>query len=214
MKGAKHRYIVQWFGPRLPSDQVSEHRSYISELTDGIFSPSEITRISVMQGHEDDTLLKFFPNGFICHDGAILDLAAQQAKLAESGALYRIQGPFGEQPQAIQQDKCICANLNSQEAYFVIAPGGQKCFYWIGEGASEDEAAYAQKLGDILCPGAPSKTGFKEGAETDDFWEALGGKTEYSSMKELGIAPGFEARMFNISNSQGYLHMKEVYNFS
>jgi len=90
VKGAKHRYIVQWFGPRLPSDQVSAHRSYISELTDGIFSPSEITRISVMQGHEDDTLLKFFPSGFICHDGAIVDLAAQQAKLAESGALYRI----------------------------------------------------------------------------------------------------------------------------
>lgn len=96
-----------------------------------------------MQGHEDDTLLKFFPNGFICHDGAIVDLATQQAKLAEQGALYRVQGPFGEQPQAIQQDQVICANLNSQEAFFVIAPGGQACFYWIGEGASEDEAAYA-----------------------------------------------------------------------
>ena len=45
-----------------------------------------------------EAYLKFFPSGFICHDGAIVDLAAQQAKLAESGALYRIQGPFGEQP--------------------------------------------------------------------------------------------------------------------
>lgn len=69
-------------------------------------------------------------------------------------------------------------------------------------------------MADILCPNAPVKTGFKEGAETDEFWAALGGKTEYSSIKELGIAPGFEARLFNISNSQGYLHMSEVYNFS
>ena len=30
----------------------------------------------------------------------------------------------------------------------------------------------------------------------------------------MGIAPGFEARLFAISTSQGYLHMKEVVNFS
>lgn len=29
VKGANHRYLVQWFGPRLPSDQVSAHRSYM-----------------------------------------------------------------------------------------------------------------------------------------------------------------------------------------
>jgi hypothetical protein len=65
-------------------------------LTDNVLAPREISRVSVMQGHEDDTLLKFFPNGFICHDGPYMDLASQQAKLAASGALYRIQGPFGE----------------------------------------------------------------------------------------------------------------------
>lgn len=60
---------MQWFGPRLPSDKVSEYRSYLDILTDYTFIPSEISRISVMQGHEDDTLLTFFPNGFMCHDG-------------------------------------------------------------------------------------------------------------------------------------------------
>ena len=33
-------------------------------------------------------------------------------------------------------------------------------------------------------------------------------------MKELGFAPGFNPRLFNCSNSQGYFHMKEIYNFS
>lgn len=90
VKGSNHRYIVQWFGPRLPSDQVSAHRAYMDKLTDYVLEPKMISRVSVMQGHEDDTLLKFFPNGFICHDGPYTDLAAQQAKLAGSGALYRI----------------------------------------------------------------------------------------------------------------------------
>lgn len=82
----------------MPADKVSAYRSYLADLTEGVFAPSEITRVSVQQGHEDDTLLKFFPNGFIVHDGPRIELAAQQAKLVEGGALYRVQGPFGEQP--------------------------------------------------------------------------------------------------------------------
>ena len=107
----------------------------------------------------------------------------------------------------------MAKNLNSNEAFFVAAKGGDAAFYWIGEGASEDETNYAKKLADILTPSASAKTGFKEGDETEEFWAALGGKTVYSSMKEMGIAPGFEPRMFHCSTSQGYFHMKEIYNF-
>lgn len=121
VKGSLHRYLVQWFGPRLPSDEVSAHRVYMDKLTNNILSPREITRQTVMQGHEDDTLLKFFPNGFICHDGARMDQAALHQKIKDNGAMYRIQGPFGEQPQAVQQDLVLCKNLNSNEAFFVVA---------------------------------------------------------------------------------------------
>ena len=214
VKGQHHRYLVQWFGPRLPSDQVSAHRAYMDKLTNNILSPREISRVTVMQGHEDDTLLKFFPNGFICHDGPRMDLAGIHQTIKDNGCLYRVQGPFGEQPQAIQQDLVLAKNLNSNEAFFAVAKGGDAAFYWLGEGASEDESAYAKKLADILAPGASVKTGFKEGEETEEFWTALGGKTTYSSMKEMGIAPGFEPRLFHCSNSQGYFHMKEIYNFS
>jgi hypothetical protein len=56
-------------------------------------------------------------------------------------------------------------------------------------------------LADVLAPDASVKTGFKEGEETEEFWTALGGKTEYLSTKELGIAPGFESRLFHCSTS-------------
>jgi len=55
-----------------------------------------------MQGHEDDSLLTFLPNGFICHDGPRIELTDQLAKLKSQGCLFKIQGPFGEKPQAIQ----------------------------------------------------------------------------------------------------------------
>ena len=30
----------------------------------------------------------------------------------------------------------------------------------------------------------------------------------------MGVAPGFDPRLFHCSNSQGYFHMKEIYNFA
>jgi len=77
---------------------VSEYREYLAILTNHVYIPSEVTRVSVMQGHEDDTLLTFFPNGFICHDGAYEPIAERIESLKTRGAMYKIQGPFGEKP--------------------------------------------------------------------------------------------------------------------
>jgi hypothetical protein len=107
----------------------------------------------------------------------------------------------------------VAKNLNSSEAYFVGSQDGSNGYFWLGEGASDDECGYAKKIGSILLPNA-AISGFGEGQETDDFWNCFdGGKTEYSSMKVLGFAPGFEPRLFHLSNAQGYIHMKEIYNF-
>jgi len=191
-----HRYLIQWFGPRMAGDKQSEYREYMSILTDHVFNPSEITRVSVNQGHEDNTLLTFFPNGFICHDGAYRPIAERLEQIKTDGALYKIQGPFGETPQAIQQDQVLCEKLNSNEAFFVVAAGGDAAWYWLGEGASPEESEYAKKLGSILASGASVNSGFKEGEEVEEFWTALGGKTTYSSIKEMGIPLGFQTRLF------------------
>lgn len=93
-----------------------------------------------------------------------------------------------------------------------MPPGGDVTYYWIGEASSVLESEYAQRLGNILAAGA-AHSGFKEGEEPEEFWTALGGKTEYLSVKDYGISPGFEPRLFHCSNSQGYFHMREIYNF-
>ena len=50
----------------------------------------------------------------------------------------------------------------------------------------------------------------KEHEETDEFWAALGGKTEYPNTKSMGFAPGFQPRLFEVSNSSGYSYMNPV----
>lgn len=57
-------------------------------------------------------------------------------------------------------------------------------------------------------------TEVEEGQEEEDFWTSFdGGKTEYSSLKELGFAPGFQPRLFQLSNASGYMTMKEIFNY-
>lgn len=67
-------------------------------LTGGEFRPNEWTRVSVKQGHEDDTLLTFFKDGFLCHDGDYQTLDSRLGQITNDGCLYKIQGPFGEKP--------------------------------------------------------------------------------------------------------------------
>ena len=73
---------------------------------------------------------------------------------------------------------------------------------------------YCSHVAKILCPDFSVNEAIKEGMEPEEFWTLFdGGKTEYSSMKELGFPVGFEPRLFVLTNAHGYMHMKELYNF-
>ena len=103
--------------------------------------------------------------------------------------------------------------MNSGESFALVAAGGAETWSWHGSGSSDSEKAYADKLCGLLSKGSNSV--LEESAETDDFWTALGGKTEYLNFKELGIDPSFEPRLFDMRYSdQGKIWMNEIQNFS
>lgn len=53
-----------------------------------------------------------------------------------------------------------------------------------------------------------------EGQEKDDFWEAIGGKEEYSSDKRLQVSDDpHMPRLFQCSNAKGRLTIEEIPNF-
>lgn len=82
----------------------------------------------------------------------------------------------------------------------------------MGEGASDDEKAYCEKLAGIF--GITDQVRLNEGSEDDEFWAALGGKSEYASTKVLNFAPGFQPRLFQVNISGGYSRFDEVCNFA
>jgi len=68
LKGKKHRYVVTWMGPKLNPQEMSQTSSYMDMVTNYENSNS-ITRCRVGKGHEEESLMSLFPNGFINYIG-------------------------------------------------------------------------------------------------------------------------------------------------
>ena len=87
-------------------------------------------------------------------------------------------------------------------------------YIWQGVGASDVENAAAERVFELLNSALGTNMSAAtqaEGSESADFWEAVGGQAEYSKVKEsIGFAPGFEPRLFSVSNSTGYMWMEEL----
>lgn len=54
----------------------------------------------------------------------------------------------------------------------------------------------------------------REGSEPEEFWSALGGKTEYASGKWLAQElPSSPPRLFQCSNASGKFNVEEIFDF-
>ena len=54
-----------------------------------------------------------------------------------------------------------------------------------------------------------------EGSEPPEFWDSLGGKTEYASGKWLEeVTPSHPPRLFQCSNASGHFRVEEIFDFA
>lgn len=58
-------------------------------LTGGVLT-SNMTRMRVKKGHEDEGFLAFFPDGFAILDEARISMDEWYAKVASNGILFRV----------------------------------------------------------------------------------------------------------------------------
>lgn len=162
----------------------------------------------VKKGHEDEALLAFFPEGFLILDEARVTMDEWYAKVNENGVMFRVQAPFGAGARAIEQNSRNSQYLNSGDSFTVITQNAG--YVWQGIGSGPEEVAAAEKVFDAVMRPAACTT-MKEGEESAEFWESVGGQGAYSHVKEqVGFAPGFEPRLFQVSNQSGFMWMEEV----
>ncbi|EPS72001.1 hypothetical protein M569_02755 [Genlisea aurea] len=124
-------------------------------------------------------------------------------------ALFRVQGSGPENMQTIQVEP-VASSLNS--CYCYILHNESSIFTWFGSLTSPEDQELVERQLDIIKPNMQSRV-LKEGAESEQFWELLGGKSEYSSQRILRAVES-DPHLFSCSLSDnGICNVTEVYNF-
>ncbi|CAJ1975880.1 unnamed protein product [Sphenostylis stenocarpa] len=120
-------------------------------------------------------------------------------------ALFRIQGSGPENMQAIQFEP-VASSLNSSYCY--ILHNGPAVFTWSGNSTSAEDQELVERLLDLIKPNLQSKPQ-REGSESEQFWDLLGGKSEYPSQKILREAES-DPHLFCCHFSKGNLKYENL----
>ncbi|XP_061119698.1 gelsolin-like isoform X1 [Conger conger] len=209
--GRQGHIIYMWQGMDSSQDEVGACAILSAQLDEELGGgPVQVvgapitTQVRVVQGKEPAHLMSLFGGQpMVVYRGGTSREGGQTAP-AET-RLFQVRSNSAGCTRAVEVD-AVASNLNSNDAFVLVTPGG--CFLWAGQGASDTEKRGAQQLCGILGVSA-SRLG--EGGEADEFWEALGGKAAYRTSTRLkDKMEAHPPRLFACSNKTGQFIIEEV----
>ncbi|KAK1417102.1 hypothetical protein QVD17_26224 [Tagetes erecta] len=130
-------------------------------------------------------------------------------------ALFRVQGSGPENMQSIQVEP-VASSLNSSYCY--ILHQDSIVFNWYGSQTTTDDHDLTERQLDLIKPDLQTRV-LKEGVESDQFWEILGGQTKYAAKKIPSEAES-DPHLFSCTLSKGEdlkglpMQVAEIYNFN
>ncbi|XP_024019901.1 villin-4 [Morus notabilis] len=212
----KEEYLIgTWFGKQSVEEDRVSAVSLASKMVESLKFLASQGRI--YEGNEP-ALFYLICQSVIVYKGGLSDGYKKYVEekevpdetYQEDGvALFRIQGSGPDNMQAIQVD-AVASSLNS--SYCHILHSGSTVFTWTGSLTTSDTHELVERQLDLIKPNVQSKPQ-KEGSESEQFWDLLGGKSEYSSQK-IGRDAESDPHLFSCTFSNGNLKVTEIYNFS
>ncbi|KAI9123039.1 hypothetical protein K1719_005928 [Acacia pycnantha] len=212
----KEEYLIgTWIGKTSVEEERASAISLASKMVESLkFLPSQ-TRI--YEGNEPIQFYTIFQSLIVFKGGLsngyknyIAEKEIPDDTYSEDGvALFRIQGSGPDNMQAIQVEP-VASSLNSSYCY--ILHNGSTVFTWIGNLTTSDVQELVERMLDLIKPNLQSKPQ-KEGSESEQFWDLLGGKSEYPSQKIVRCAES-DPHLFSCNFSKGKDDVSEIFNFS
>jgi len=139
--------MICWAGTRLTGVNVARASAGMDNICGNELS-SLMHRVNVKKGNEDETFLHFFDDRLVLADDDHKDMSEWLGQIKEKGAMFRIQSPFSVGAKCVQQDDISAANLNSQDAFIIVTPGGEHLYTWKGKGSSKEESDASEHFAD------------------------------------------------------------------
>lgn len=200
--GRQGHIIYMWQGMDSSQDEIGASAILGAQLDEELGGGP--VQVRVVQGKEPAHLMSLFGGKpMVVYKGGTSREGGQSAP-AET-RLFQVRSNSAGDTRAVELD-AVASNLNSNDAFVLVTPSGS--FLWVGVGASDAEKQGAQQLCDIL---GVSVSELSEGGERDQFWEALGGKTDYRTSTRLkDKMDTHPPRLFACSNKTGNFIIEEV----
>ncbi|XP_076946933.1 villin-1-like [Bidens hawaiensis] len=185
--GREERLFYIWLGSNSPEEDRADAISLTSVIVDS--NKAEPVLAQIVESKEPSQFFMIFQTLIMFKGGMG---SRYKSMIAEKGiddetyddkktALFRIQGTNRDNMQAIQVDQ-VSRSLNSSYCYILKADGS--IFTWLGNLSTARDHDLLYGMLDLINPSWQPVL-VREGSEPDVFWDALGGKTEYSKEKEI-----------------------------
>ncbi|KAB8098162.1 hypothetical protein EE612_027163 [Oryza sativa] len=213
--GKDYHLFFAWSGLNSINEDRVAAASLMSGMIDSVKGHAVVAQ--VFEGREPEMFFLVFKSLIIFKGGrsmAYKNFVSQRSDAngwyKKNGvALFRVQGLKHDCIRAIQVD-LAASSLNSSHCYILQAGGS--FFTWLGNLSSPSDHNLLDRMMDKLCPLKQSLL-VREGSEPDRFWEALGGRSEYSKEKQVKDWPA-DPHLYTCHFEQGLFKAKEVFSFS
>lgn len=167
--------------------------------------------IRVTEGKEPKHFLSIFKRKFIVHNGHDPRGSTHPTPDTTHNRLYHIRGDTEDHTIAIQT-KLDASYLNTCNVFVVVCPGSGTVYIWNGALSNKHERDYTQSIvSTAQKSGCTKVVTLQEGKESDDFWDAIGGKKRYPTQ---GLKERYTPRLFLCSVSSGAFVAEEVHHFT
>ncbi|KAM5152577.1 villin-1 [Mantella aurantiaca] len=203
----KYHYILYiWQGRNASQDEIAAS-AYQAVTVDQQYG-GEPVQVRVAMGKEPPHLMAIFKGKMVVYEGGTS--RADNDETPPEIRLFHVHGTNEYNTKAFEVT-VRASSLNSNDVFVLKTKGA--CYIWCGKGCSGDERVMAKTVADLISRG--EKVVVAEGQESDEFWLALGGKSQYANNKRLqeetlDIAP----RLFECSNKTGTFIADEIANFN
>jgi hypothetical protein len=203
--------IYFWQGKDSSADEKGASALLTKQMDDE--RGGEPVQVRIEQGREPNHFLTLFKGKMVIHNGGYASAFKNKKETetsvdANATRLYHIKGTNAFNTKAVEVAP-QASNLNSGDVFGLLT--ADAVYIWAGKGSSKEENAVATTSLKVL-QGSRKVINVAEGNESDDFWEALGGKAEYAQAKET-VEGQREPRLFQCSNVTGSFKLTEQFNF-
>ncbi|XP_057374206.1 gelsolin, cytoplasmic-like [Daphnia carinata] len=207
--GAKIRYIIYfWQGNDSSLDEKAASAIHAMRLDNEL--AGKAVQVRLTQGNEPRHFIKMFKGKMIIFTGgqasAFRNVHDYDSYDVDGTRLFHVRGYGADDMRAVQVAE-TASSLNSDDVFVLETPS--KTYLWNGVASSDDEKSLGVEVANLVSPGR-ELVPVNEGEESQEFWDALGGKGPYTTVQP-DPPPVLKARLFHcILNIAGRLRVEEV----